>query len=159
MNKKLIALVAVLVLVSSASVFAVGIGAQAGLVTGGGTDASLTFKLDGSPYIFAVNVGGLGTNYMSIGITADSWMANKTFAKPFAYFYGVGVAGNFGVAGNNANIGVAARLVGGINVFLAKQFELYGQIAWQPGIQISTAGGITPVIGLFPVNVGFRFWF
>ncbi|MCQ2981386.1 MAG: hypothetical protein MJ178_01365 [Treponemataceae bacterium] len=158
MNKKIIALLAVLVLAGSASMFAVGIGAQAGVV-GASKDAALTFKLDSSPYLFAVNIGGLGGGATSVGLVADSWMANKTFAKPFAYFYGVGFGAGFASAGDNILVTVGPRLVGGLNVFLAKQFELYAQIAWQPSLIIATNNGIDFKIDHFPVNVGFRFWF
>jgi len=158
MNKKIIALLAVLILAGSVSVFAVGIGAQAGLV-GTTKDAALTFKLDSSPYLFAVNVGGIGGGATSVGLTADSWMANKTFAKPFAYFYGVGFGAGFASANDNIIVTAGPRLVGGLNVFLAKQFELYAQVAWQPSLVIQTSKGLDFKIDSFPVNVGFRFWF
>lgn len=156
MNKKIVALVAVLLLACT-SVFAVGIGVQAGMVGGERTsseNAAITFKLDSSPYLFALHVGGLGGGNTKLGLTADNWIANKTFAKPFAYFYGWGLAASFG-EDNGALVG--ARLLGGVNVFLVKQFELYAQIAWQPSIAIGS-DGITPKLSMFPVNLGFRVW-
>ncbi len=163
MKKKIFAVIVLACVLGTASVFATGIGAQAGYVAGGhGVGGALTFKLDKSPWVFALHVDGLSTDYLGFGLTADNWLANKTFASPFAYYYGWGLAGAFNTWGNGASVFVGARLVGGVNVFLAKAFELYAQVAWQPGINIGVSGdyaGIKPVFVSFPINLGFRFWF
>ncbi len=158
MNKKIIALFAVLFLVGSASVFAVGIGVQGGYVIGEKGNGALTFKLN-SPYLFAVEVGPFGSNGVSVGVTGDAWIRNPKLVGPFGYFYGFGLAVNAAVAGNAAQFGVGPRLVGGLNLFLVKHFELYAQIAWQPTIMIGGNPTINPIIACFPVNIGFRFWF
>ena len=87
--KKLTVFLALLLVLTTTSVFALGIGAQAGYV-GGGPGGALTFKLDTAPWVFAVNVDSL-VNPLSIGGTADMWLANKNFACPFNYYYGWGV--------------------------------------------------------------------
>lgn len=159
MKKRLIAVLVLLLVVSTASVFALGIGVQGGY-TGGIADGALTIKPDGSDLIFAVN-GYLGSNYTWVGVAADKWIANKSLAKPVNYFYGVGAAGGATLGGNTLSVGVYGRLVAGLNVYLLDDFlEFYLQGAWQPGITIALGGnsGIDPVIGNFPVNVGLRFW-
>ena len=161
MNKKFLGLMAALIVLGSTSVFAFGIGAQLGYTAGGNsTGAAVTFKLDSVPWVFAVDVGGIGSNYMSFGLTADMWLANKTFAKPFGYFYGWGLAGSFAGSGDSAYLFLGGRVYLGVNAFFAKVFELYAQVAWQPGISFyfSDNGGISPVIASFPLNLGFRLW-
>ncbi len=153
MNKKIIAVLALLILVGSASVFATGIGAQAGSVAGK-TAGALTFKLNKSPYVFALNLKDIGAD-TEVGISMDNWLANKTFASPFAYYYGYGFAGGISTGSNTISAGL--RLVGGVNVFIAKVFEFYAQVAWQPTLEITSGVGFE--FGYFPVNVGFRFWF
>ena len=164
MKQKIFAVIVLACVLGTASVFATGIGAQAGTVAGHdfGFGGALTFKLDKSPWVFALHVDGLSTNYLGFGLTADNWLANPTFAKPFAYYYGWGLAGSFETFGNGARLFVGARLVGGINVFLAKAFELYAQVAWQPGLYVGVSGdyaGAHADFVAFPINLGFRFWF
>ena len=156
--KKRALMLAVLVVIGTTSLFAFGIGAQGGYSIGpnGLGGAALTFKLDNIPWVFAAD-GIFTQNYVAIGGTADMWLANKPLAKPINYYYGWGLAGNFGL-GNNFTFGVYARALGGLNVFLIDGFlELYLQAAWQPGIQISS-GGVRFIPVNFPVAAGFRFW-
>jgi len=161
MNKKILAVLTLALAIGTTNVFAFGIGAQGGYVAGSSySGGALTFKLDDNPWVFAVNAD-LGSNYLGLGVTGDMWLAHETFADPFAYYYGWGLAGSFATAGDNTNLFAGVRAVGGVNVMLLDNFlELYGQVAWQPGINIWVAGdsGIDPVFFSFPVNLGFRFW-
>jgi hypothetical protein len=141
-------------------VFALGIGAQAGYV-GGGAGGALTFKLDTAPWVFAVNVDRL-VNPLSIGGTADMWLANKNFAGPFNYYYGWGVAAGLNIYDSGLGLYAGARALAGINVFVLDKFlEFYLQAAWQPGIDLRLGNNfaVEPVFVRFPVNLGFRFWF
>lgn len=161
MKKKIIAVLVLALVVSTASVFALGIGVQGGY-TAGATSGALTIKPDGSSTIFAVN-GYLGTNYINVGLTADKWIANKSLAKPTCYFYGVGAAAAAVINSysNTLGVGIYGRLVAGLNWYLLDDFfELYLQAAWQPGIELAVGGvgGVQPVIASFPVNLGIRFW-
>ncbi|MBQ0168124.1 MAG: hypothetical protein KBT02_13545 [Treponema sp.] len=159
MKKKIVTILVLALVVSTASVFALGIGAQGGY-TAGGVDGALTIKPDGSNLIFAVN-GSLNSNYTVIGITADDWLANKSLAKPINYFYGVGAAGSASIYDSGVSAGVYGRLFAGLNCFLLDNFfEIYLQAAWQPGIRLNIGSNdlVDPVIGSFPVNLGFRIW-
>lgn len=155
--KKFFAMISVLFVMGTTSVFALGIGAQGGFPIGG----ALTFKLDNKAPVFAVNAA-LGP-VTGFGLTADYWLANKTFAKPFAYFYGVGVGGMMYTGDNFGYLSVGPRIFGGINCFLLDNvFELYLQAAWQPSFNIDINGksgqaGFKPAYG--GISAGFRFWF
>lgn len=156
MKKKMIAVLVLALVVSTASVFALGIGAQSGWSTG--FSGALSVVPDGNGLRFAVNgyVGGV----TKVGITADKWIANKTLAKPVNYFYGLGAAGDVSL-GSNLSAGVYGRLVAGINSYFLDDFmEIYLQAAWQPGLSISIGNDFhfTPVISHFPVDLGIRFW-
>jgi hypothetical protein len=159
--KKLTVVLALLLVLTTTSVFALGIGAQAGYVVGGNPGGALTFKLDNAPWVFAVNVDRL-VNPLSIGGTADMWLANKNFAGPFNYYYGWGVAAGLNIYDSGLGLYAGARALAGINVFVLDKFlEFYLQAAWQPGISLLFADASN--VGLnfvnFPVNLGFRFWF
>ena len=77
MNKKFLAVLAALAIFGATGAFATGLGLQAGAsvnndVVGNG---AITFKLNNAAPVFALNFAG-GTNYLSIGLTADWWIAN-----------------------------------------------------------------------------------
>ena len=157
--KKLLAVLAVLFVMGTTSVFALGIGAQGGARVGRDTvgNGALTFKLDDKPFVFAVD-GSFRSNYIGVGLTADMWLANPSISGPFGYYYGWGLAGSVGIGGDYLGFDIGARLLGGLNCKLLDGFiELYLQAAWQPTL------AILPGIGFdlfsFPVNGGIRFWF
>ena len=158
--KKLTVVLALLLVLTTTSVFALGIGAQAGYV-GGGAGGALTFKLDTAPWVFAVNVDSF-LDPLSIGGTADMWLANKNFAGPFNYYYGWGVAAGLNIYDSGLGLYAGARALVGVNVFVLDNFlEFYLQAAWQPGINLDLGNNfdVKPVFKSFPVNLGFRFWF
>lgn len=149
--KKLFAVLAVLIALGTANVFAkgakIGLGAQGGYPLGG----ALTFKVPSVPCVFAVDFGG---GY--IGATADWWMANPSISGSWGYFYGAGAY--VGIGGSI--IAAAPRLLVGTNVFLLDGFlELYLQAAWEPTILIGGGNGLDTNIVNIPANLGFRFWF
>ncbi len=163
MNKKILSVLVMAVALSATSLFALGIGAQAGYVAGPNhSNGALTFKLDSSPWVFALNVDGLSTDYVGIGLTADRWIANRVFASPLAYFYGFGFAGSvYSYNDTYSYLFVGARALFGINVFVIDGFlELYAQAAWQPGVNFygNNTDRAEIVVNSFPVNLGFRFW-
>ena len=162
--KKLFSVLAVLFVLGTASTFATtGVGAQFGYTIGGNTGAALTLKIEKLPPVFAIDLG-FGSNYLSVGGTADWWIANPTIGDtPFGVYFGPGLAASFvNVNDSYTAINIGARVVGGFNVFIGKVFEIYLQAAWQPtfGIVLSgdnSHGGFN--WGSIPVNLGFRFWF
>lgn len=163
--KKLFSVLAVLAVMGTANIFAMGIGAQAGYVAGNnGVGGALTFKLDKSPLIFAVD-GAAGNSYFTAGVTADYWLANPKIESTWGYFYGIGAAAgvSFWDNGNGLAIDLAPRVVLGTNIFvLDRKLELYLQGAWQPTFGIAINGTYSDA-GFqwcrFPINAGFRFWF
>lgn len=157
MKKKIVAIMILAFVVSTASVFALGIGAQGGRTVWGNSGA-LTIKPDGSKYIFAVN-GYVGNDIWVEG-TADYWIANKTIAKPINYYYGLGGAAGAYV-GSGLSVTAGARAFVGLNCFVFDNFlEFYLQAAWQPGIQLNLNYDpfFQTVFDNIPVNVGFRIW-
>lgn len=160
--KKLIAVLAVLMVLGTSSVFALAIGAQGGYTVGGSGNGALTFKLDDVPCVFAVDA--CFGNYTSIGVTADWWIANPSISGPWGWYFGPGVAGAFSFANNWTRVDIAPRVVIGTNVFLLDNFlELYLQAAWQPTFHIWLSGGGEGAAKFdflyIPINFGFRFWF
>lgn len=155
--KKLIAVMVLGILIGTASIFAFGIGVQggggygfggSGYVIGGG---ALTFKLDSSPWVFAVDGG-----WNRISISADQWFINKPFASPFNFFVGWGVYVGMGLGGRNL-LAVGGRLPIGINAFFVDgMIEPYFQIV--PSVGFSTIPGFDIDLGA-AANLGFRFWF
>ena len=174
MNKKIIAVLAMLLGLGTASTFAVtGIGLQTGYSAGtySSFPLTVTFKVQQLPCVFAVDVG-LGQNFFSVGGTADWWIGNpkinvKGANGKWRWFYAVGLAASFTsvkVYDGSANaITFAPRGVVGTNYFLTGNWELYGQIAAQMPINIAFGeykDSFGNVIGFaLPVNVGFRYWF
>ena len=154
--KKLFSVLAVLFVLGTVNVFALGIGAQGGYTVNGSPSGAVTFKVESLPCVFAVNadIGSVTT----IGVTADWWIANPVIEKTWHYYYGVGIAGGVAVGGDVSAFFVGGRALVGTNIFLLNNFlELYLQAAWQPGITI--VDGIHPVYNQVPVNAGLRFWF
>lgn len=154
--KKLFSVLAVLVVMGTANVFAMGIGAQGGYPLGG----ALTLKVDELPCVFAIDAQ-LGTT-TGVGVTADWWLANPTIQNSWGYFYGVGVGGSlyFGDGWSTLNIG--PRAFAGTNIFLLDGFiELYLQAAYQPtfNLYLSGEGKAGFHWGGFGVAGGFRVWF
>lgn len=156
--KKIVAVLVLALVVSTASVFALGLGVQGG-ASSGAFGGALTIKPDGSDLIFAVNARLGDVTFLSL--TADKWVANKTLAKPVKYFYGVGANGGASVGGNNLAVGVYGRLLAGLNLYFLDDFmEVYIQGAWQPGVTVNLGNNnaIDTVLTNFPVDVGFRIW-
>ena len=77
--KKLFSVLAVLFVLGTVNVFALGIGAQAGYTVNGSPSGAVTFKVDSLPCVFAVNadIGDVTT----VGITADWWIANPVIEQ------------------------------------------------------------------------------
>ena len=157
--KKLFSVLAVLFVLGTVNVFALGIGPEIGTNPGhadsfGG--GGITFKIDNVPCVFAAT-GYLGSSGLSLGLTADWWIANPTIQGTWGYYYGLGLAGSVNL-GDTSKIFVGGRALIGTNVFLLNKFmEIYLQAAWQPGIWLTDPIFFEPVG--FAVNLGLRFWF
>lgn len=160
--KKLLAVLSVLFVMGTTSLFATGIGAQFGgsPSSGGfGPGAAVTFKLNSVPCVFAADLG-FG-NYFAVGLSADWWMANPKIEGTWGYYYGLGVGGSVYLSdGNFGYFAVGPRALIGTNVFVLKRsLEFYLQAAWQPLIQITSGSGVNFALANFPIALGFRFWF
>ena len=152
MKKKFLTVLALLAVLSTSRVFALGIGAQAGFPPGG----SLTFKVDSLPCVFAADVYSKN-NGLHLGLTADWWIANPKIEGTWGYFYGVGVGGGV-TLGEPFEFAIGPRVVIGTNVFLFDKFlELYLQAAYQPMFCFGT--GFHPDWWGFGGAGGFRVWF
>jgi len=158
--KKLLSVLAVLFVMGTTSVFALGIGAQGGYNPGlGGAGAAVTFKLNKLPYVFAADVGIAGGELNSVGITADMWLANPKIQGAWGYFYGVGAAFGLRNLTNSPEFGIGGRAVLGTNVFVLKRaLEFYLDVAWQPMFWFGGNWTTNDLLS-FPINFGFRFWF
>lgn len=159
--KKLFTVLSVLFVLGTANVFATGIGAQFNAnVTDGYMfpGASLTFKLDKVPCVFAADLT-VKNSVFAAGLTADWWLANPKIEGTWGYYYAIGVGGSVWFAnGQYGMVTVGPRAVAGTNVFLLKgALEFYLQGAWQPIVVIRDGVSFDP--GNFPIAAGFRFWF
>ena len=157
--KKLFSVLAVLFVIGTANLFAVGLGAQGGCSVGDSfsPNGAITFKVDSLPCVFAVdaNFGDVTT----LGVSADWWIANPKIQGTWGYYYGVGLYGGLGVGGDNFAVTVGPRAFLGTNVFLINSFfEIYLQGGWEPTFTIGD-GGFNPNFAGFFGNLGFRFWF
>ena len=160
--KKLTVVLALLLVLTTTSVFATGLGLQAGSTYGGSAwdkNLAVTFKLNSSPWVFAVN--GRFTNYGGgVGLSADQWVINQTIAAPVNFYLGWGMYAGMGFAQNYYNFNFGGRIPIGINAFLfKKQFGPYFQIVPSLGLQFGSGGEFSfPDWGVAG-NLGFRFWF
>lgn len=170
MNKKFIAVLAMLLGLGTASTFAVtGIGLQSGYELGAGVPLAVTFKVQQLPCVFAVNAG-FGSGYFSVGGTADWWAANpkinvKGANGKWRWYYAFGAAAGVQIWSGNgysgASVLLGPRAVIGTNYFINGSWEVYGQAAYQPTFYIGLGEGTYSGASWFyvPVNVGFRYWF
>lgn len=158
--KKLLAVLSVLFVMGTTSVFATGIGVQFNANVAGSfvPGAAVTFKLNKVPCVFAADLG-FGSGYFAAGLSADWWMANPKIEGSWGFYYGVGVGGSVAFTdGGYGHFAVGPRAVVGTNVFvLKKALEFYLQAAWNPLIVITDGIGFS--WANFPIALGFRFWF
>ncbi len=165
MKKRLLAVVAALFVAGASSAFAsAALGVQGGYVAGGGTgNGAITFKVSDVPCVFALDAA-FGGSYLSVGLTADWWIANPKIDGTWGYYYGVGLAGAASLSSSGdysfAQFGFGPRAFVGTNVFILNGFlELYAQLAYQPMFYVGGDSGFYGNFLSFPVNLGFRFWF
>ena len=155
MKKKIIAVLVLALVVSTVSVFALGIGIQGGAGYNVPGNVAVTFKVDQSPLVFAGNFQ-FGDNAV-IGLTGDYWISNAYLAGPFNYFIGVGFGATVEL-GDTVILSGSVRMPVGINAYFAKGvIEPYLQVVPLFGLKV------LPEIGTngFAVDsaVGIRFWF
>ena len=137
--KKLFSVLAVLFVLGTVNVFALGIGPQGGYTVNGSPSGALTFKVDSLPCVFAVSAE-LG-KVTAVGVTADWWIANPTIEGTWGYFYGVGLGGKMYMGDGWSYLNIGPRAVLGTNVRLLNNFlELYVQAVYQPTFNINLSG-------------------
>lgn len=156
MKKKIIAVLVLALVVSTASVFAFGIGIQGGAGYNVPGNVAITFKVDRSPLVFAGNFQF--NDDFAIGLTGDYWVSNANIAGPVNYFIGVGFGATVGLKDDDLLLSGSLRLPVGINMFFAKGvIEPYVQVVPMFGLQVlpkfETDGfGVDAAAGI-------RFWF
>ena len=159
MKKKIIAVLVLALLVSTVSVFALGIGIQGGGVYSAGNiggNASITFKVDQSPLVFAVDWFA-NKDIVILGLTGDYWILNSYLAGPFNYFVGLGFGATVGL-GDPLILAGSVRAPIGVNAFFADGLiEPYLQVV--PQFQLAILPDIASNGIVFGANAGIRFWF
>ncbi|MBR6565969.1 MAG: hypothetical protein IKK79_04070 [Spirochaetaceae bacterium] len=172
MNKKILIVAALLMVVCVSGAFAWAIGIQGGGGVNAGGGAAITFKLDQLPLVFAADFAG-NSNYFAIGVTGDYWfIGNPTIVDtpigPFGWFIGGGVGVAFRFWDNDSynkddhggfGIRVAGRLPIGLNMMIGA-----GPVEIEPYIQAVPQIGVWMIddFGLYwdvDFNVGLRFHF
>lgn len=134
MKKKLLAVVLGLFVMGTSSVFAMGIGGQAGWPMG----VAFTYKMDDVDDIIAVNLTSNASG-VAFGLYDDYWFVNQNIPSllngMLNYFVGAGAYCEFVLNESYMDFGLFARVVGGVNAFfLADDFlEVYFQIGIMPG--------------------------
>jgi hypothetical protein len=157
MKGKVLVLIIAFAVIGTGSAFALGIGVAAGLPVGEGLPGNnimLSLKLDSTPLLFGIGAE-IGSNYTSIGITADYWLANASLAAPLNYYLGLG--GYLGVAlGNTTVLSAGARIPIGLNIFVLRSFEIFIEVA--PALGVGFSNPIKfPQVGIQGA-FGFRVW-
>lgn len=153
MKKKIIVLTIFLLLVSSVSVFSLGLGAAFGLDgLGSGTPGGnimLSAKLDQLPFVL-----GLSYNLESpftIGVTADWQMVRQPLVNFINIYAGPGAFFAF-TNSAEASIEAGLRVPVALYIFPVDFLECF--------LEIAPAFSFIPTIDLdFQTAVGFRFWF
>ena len=161
MKKKLVLMMAALMLLAATGAFAFGVGLQ---LNGNADDMSnhglaVTFKVDSIPLIWSIN--WYIDDDSTVGLTGDYWVVNKKITNlgsvPLNWFLGVGFFANM-FFGDDFVFTGGVRVPVGLNMFLADGF-------FEPFIQIAPSFGIEVLPSLdttkpfFPVSAGFRMWF
>ena len=161
MKKKIIAVLVLALLVSTVSVFALGIGIQGGGVYSAGTkdiggNAAITFKVDQSPLVFAVDWFA-NNERVILGLTGYYWILNSYLAGPFNYFVGLGFGATVGL-GDPLILAGSVRAPIGVNAFFADGLiEPYLQVVPQFQLAILPEDASNGIV--FGANAGIRFWF
>ncbi len=161
MNKRVVLLVAVLLLTSAVVGFAAGIGVQynanAGDIYTNGI--ALNLKLDDKPVVFALSYY-LGDE-KTLGLTADYWLFNNritaTGNSDVNWFAGVGAFLSTRFTGDDKGVKGGVRVPLGVNMLIDKKIEPFFQVA--PSIGLAFSPSIKATHVYFPLSVGFRIWF
>ncbi len=162
MKRKVLVLLAALLLLPLTGAFSFGVGLQfngnAGAVFEPGP--AITFKLDSVPLVFAVN-WFIGDDTTTVGLTGDYWAINDRLGNlgslGINWFFGFGFFANT-VFADEFGINAGMRLPLGLNAFLAKgTFEPFIQVAPSFGLNFLPSFGLSDFF--FPISAGFRIWF
>ncbi len=153
-GKKLVLILALIVLVAVPAVFATGIGVAAGLPLGSGLPGSnvmLSVKVDSIPFLMGLGFS-IGSTNSSFGLTGDWWILNSNLFSFVNYYLGPGF-----YLGYSQNLLVGGRFPVGLNVYPIKNLELFVEIAPTLAVQFSDPVRF-PIFG-FQSAFGLRFWF
>ena len=152
MKKKILLLVAILLLISTAGVFATAVGIQGGLDFVGSpyaSNLSLSLKLDDLPMMFGI--GWNFQNQIAIGASADWWMYHENLVGIINLYLGPGVFAGFSI-GNTSTVWAGPRLAAGLQIFPIEPLEIF--------LELDPFLTLLPSINFgFQGAVGVRFWF
>jgi hypothetical protein len=157
MMKRLLILIVIALVLSSTAAFAAGgfaIGGEGSWYfagTGGlPVGAMVTFKLPQLPLIWAVGVAFP----LSVGITADYWIAHGNIVSIFDWYVGVGGYLSIDLS-NPADIGVGARIPIALQIWpVGRTLEIFLEAAPAVGISFVPTGFGWHIQGA----LGLRFW-
>ncbi|GHU99652.1 hypothetical protein FACS189483_09150 [Spirochaetia bacterium] len=159
MFKRIVAVVALGLALSTAAVFAdhpggFGIGVQGGY--GGGLGGGLTLKFSALPVYWTIDASSGW-----LGIAGDYYILDKDFFPGFGYYLGVGGFINLGLWNNAGfDFGGGVRGVAGLSWRPIPLLEVYAQFTPSLGIHIYTngIGGIGFWPNWYGGGLGLRFW-
>jgi hypothetical protein len=156
--KRVLLILVVLLAFAVPSIFAeaVGGGLSYGLDTGTGGGTFL-FSIDPVPFtMVGINIRMSGDN-LTLGLTDDYWIANKTLSGIFKYYVGIGFYAGLGTGGDQIAFDLGVRAPIGLQAFILDPLELFIEIAPAAGFTLSPVFSF-PNFG-FQGLVGARFWF
>lgn len=164
MNKKILIVVALLMVVCVGGAFAWGIGIQGGWNMGIPGNVAITFKLDQLPLIFAGNFY-VGDHLFAVGLTGDYWFLNDNIVGPLNWFIGAGAGiairiydDGYEHKKEKTHFGISGRVPVGLNMMLpAGPVEIEPYVQLVPQLWLS----IVPFYPDFDLdaNIGIRFHF
>ncbi len=156
MKKKIIAIAVILLVITAASSFAIGIGGAFGFDPIGSSPYSGALSLKYSDWpLLGISASG-NSDQFNLGLTADWWLYHEHLAGILNLYAGLGGYGVLGL-GNSTNFQIGARIPVGLQIFPIDVLELFLEVA--PAVGVTLGDNFSfPNWGLQSA-VGFRFWF
>ncbi len=157
MKKKILIITMILLILSSASVFAIGVGGAFSFSPFGDSvyyGGALSLKLDNWP-LLGISAAAQNGNF-HLGLTADWWFINQNLTGPLNFYAGIGGYGALTMGSYfDANLGL--RIPFGLNIFVIDPLELFLELAPAAGIRFGQNFKF-PAWSM-QTAIGFRFWF
>ena len=157
MKKKILLLVLAILMIASASSFAIGIGGAFSFSPIGSSPyngGALSLKIDDLP-LLGVSVSASNGQF-NIGGTADWWMYNEPLVEILNLYAGIGGFASISL-GTSTNFDLGVRIPVGLNIFVLDPLELFLEVAPAVGVTLGDNFNF-PSWGLQSA-IGFRFWF